>query len=395
MMQMNLQGIRVLELAHWISGPLAGQILGEWGADVIKVERPGTGDITRSNFPKFKDESLYYRTFNRDKKSITLDTTSPEGREAFFQLIEQSDVLLTNFTTSFLEKVGITYETVRERNPKIVACFITGFGRTGKYKDKKALDMVMQAMSGLMSVTGEEGGRPLKVGTVIGDYIGAYQAVIGCLIGLLGRSIHGEGQMVDLGITDCLISGLEWRFTEQLLTGATSGKTGNRRANSGPSNLYEAQDGYVYIAANGQNLYDRLCEGIGDPELLDPMFANNDLRTRNYRALDEIIQRWVASMNQDEICGRLNQMGIPNGPVLSVQDLLKDSYLKDREMIVEVDDPVIGKLPLMQSPIKMSGGYRREHIAPPILGADNRAVYGGLLGWDEEKLENMRQKKII
>ena len=391
---MNLEGLRVLELAHWIAGPLAGQILGEWGAEVIKVERPKTGDITRANFPKYKGESLYYRTFNRDKKSITLDISSQEGKAVFFELVSQCDVLISNFTTSYLNKIGITYEELKKHNSNLIVCFISGFGRTGPYKDKKALDMVMQAMSGLMSMCGEENSRPLKVGTVIGDYIGAYQAVISVLIALEGRRRTGHGTMIDLGITDCIISSLEWRFTDYLLNGVSVKQTGNRRANSGPSDLYQTMDGYVYIAANGQNLYEKLCQGIGDERMKDDKFATNDLRVENHEELDGIIQGWAGKMTNNDLCAFLDQLGIPNAPVMSVEDLVRDPYLKERELLLNIEDPVLGEIPLMASPIKMEGG-RKDHLPPPLLGQDNKEVYNGLLGMDEQRMQKLKESGLI
>lgn len=394
-MGMNLEEIRVVELTHWVAGPVAGQILGEWGADVIHVERAGSGDVTRMNGPFYKKESLYYRSFNRDKRSVTLDISKPEGLEAILEMIEKSDVFLTNYRVAFLEKCGLTYERIKERNPRAVACYISGFGLYGRYKDKKALDMVIQAMSGVMACTGDPDGRPVKVGTIIGDYIGGYQAALGILIALLGRERTGKGQLVDIAITDALICGLEWRIPEYRLTGKTTERTGNRRPTIAPCNLYTTRDGYVYIAAASQSMFDRLAELIGDERLKTQAFSKNSLRVANVEELDGIISGWLKEKTKAEAVELLEKAGVPSGPLVTPADLANGDYVDEKKLVIEVNDPMVGSIPLMGSPIKMGSGYRDRHMAPPTLGQHNGEVYREYLGWDGEKLDSMRKEGVI
>lgn len=394
-MAMNLEGIRVVEFTHWVAGPLTGQILGEWGADVIHVERVGTGDVTRGNGPFHEGESLYYRAFNRDKRSITLDIGKPEGLETLLQLIEQADVFLTNFQVSFLHKCGLTYELIKARNPKIVACYISGFGLTGRYKDKKALDMVMQAMSGQMACNGEPDGIPLKTGTISGDYNGAYQAVQGITIALLGRERTGEGQLVDIAITDALICGLEWRIPEYRLTGKTTLRTGNRRPTVAPCNLYATKDGYVYIAASSQKMYEKLVALIGDNRLKEERFSNNAQRVANVEALESLILEWLKDKPSAEVVPALEEAGVPSGPLYTPIDLANDNYVDEKELVIQVEDPVLGTIPMMGSPIKMASGYRTTHTGAPKLGQHNAEVYREFLGWNDEKLKKMAEAGVI
>lgn len=394
-MPMHLEGIRVIELTHWVAGPLAGQILGEWGADVVHVERIKVGDVTRGNGPFYNGESLYYRAFNRDKRSISLDFTKPEGLEVLFQLIEKADVFITNYTVDYLEKLGLNYERIKLRNPKVIACYISGFGLTGRYKDKKALDMVMQAMSGQMACNGEPDGPPFKTGTITGDYNGAYQAVQGILIALLGRERTGQGQLVDISITDALICGLEWRIPEYRLTGKTSLRTGNRRPTVSPCNLFAARDGYVYIAASSQKMYDRLAELIDDERLKGEQFSNNALRVQNVEELECIISDWMRDKACAWLVPVLEKAGVPSGPLNTPVDLAEGDYVDEKELVIVVEDPVLGKIPMMGTPIKMLSGYRTEHIGAPKLGQHNAEVYRELLGWNDEKIKEMAEAGIV
>lgn len=394
-MAMNLEGIKVVELTHWVAGPLCGQILGEWGADVVHVERAGVGDATRANGPFVNGESLYYRTFNRDKRSVTLDVARPEGLEVLFQLIEKADVFVSNYMPNYLKKIGITYETVKARNPKAVVCFISGYGLYGRYKDKKAFDMVMQAMSGQMACNGEPDGIPYKTGTITGDYNGAYQAVQGILIGLLGRERSGEGCLVDIAIDDALICGLEWRIPEYRLTGKTSLRTGNRRPTVSPCNLYRTQDGYVYISCSSQRMYEKFCDLIGDPRMQDECFATSTLRVANADALDAIIEEWLADKTVTWTVSAMEKAGVPCGPLNTPEDLARDDYVDEKDLVFEVDDPVLGRIPTMGTPIKMNRGYRTEHMGAPTLGQHNEAVYGEWLSWGPDKLKELSESGII
>lgn len=394
-MSMNLEGIRVVELTHWVAGPLTGQILGEWGADVVHVERAGAGDVTRGNGPFYKGESLYYRAFNRDKRSVTLNVGTPDGHEIMMQLLEKADVFVTNYTASFLKKNGLTYEEVKARNPGIIYCCISGFGLTGRYKDNKALDMVMQAMSGQMACNGEPDGIPYKTGTISGDYNGAYQAVQGILIALLGKQRTGQGQLIDISITAALICGLEWRIPEYRLTGKTSLRTGNRRPTVAPCNLYATKDGYVYIAASSQKMYEKLVELIGDKQMLDERFSDNAHRIANIEELEQIILNWLSDKETLPIVDVLQAAGIPSGPLFTPMDLANDTYVDEQQIVIPVDDPVLGTIPAMGTPIKMTSGYRSEHRGAPALGQHNSEIYREVLGWDDAKLTEMKEAGII
>ena len=395
-MDTNLQGIRVVELTHWVAGPLAGQILGEWGADVIHVERKGSGDVSRSIAPFYKGKSLYYRAFNRDKRSLSLDVTAEAGRKLLFRLLKEADVFITNYSTEFLEKHGLTWEIVHRECPRLIACYITGFGLTGPLSRKKSLDMVMQAMSGQMACTGEPDGIPYKTGTITADYSGAYQAVIGILTALLGRQRTGEGRLIDVGITDVMISALEWRIPEYRLTGKTTLRTGNRRPSTHPNNLYRAADGYLYIAASNQKMYERLCEVIGDPRMKEPRFAENPGRVANADALDAIIAEWTGGRSREELLGLLEQAGLPCGPLNTPADLAEGSYVDEKQLVMPLyDEELQETIPYMNTAIKMDAGARECHRAAPPLGADTDEVLKEVLSLSEEEISELKRQGAV
>ena len=356
-----LSDITVVDLTRVLAGPYATMVLADLGARVIKVERPGTGDDARGFGPFLGDRSVYFESLNRGKSSVALDLRSEADRAAFEALVDGADVLVENFRPGALERMGYGWDVLHERWPRLVYAAVSGFGRTGPYSERPAYDMVVQAMGGLMSLTGHPGGAPTRVGTSVGDITAGMFAVIGILSALHDRERTGLGQVVDIAMLDCQVAILENAIARYSATGVVPGPLGSRHPSITPFAAYRASDTHVVIAAGNDRLFTKLCETLGRPWLVDdPRFATNDDRTLHAGELAAEIEEALAADVAGVWLERLLEAGIPCGPINDIEAVVKDAGVRARNMIVGVELPDGSTLEMAGNPVKLS-----RHEDPP------------------------------
>lgn len=391
-----LNNIRVIEIGHFIAAPYCAQMLADLGAEVIKIERPKSGEAARTFGPYHNEESLYYTSYNRNKKGITLDLKSEKGKEIFIDLVKQSDVVIENQRPGLMRSMGLSYEELSQINPRIIMASISGYGQTGPYKDWPALDMIIQAIGGVMSMTGFPDSPPTKAGFALVDFSTAIYTALGITTALIARNNTGKGQFVDVAMLDSIFTFLENFPATYLLDGFIPPRVGNQRVVTGPSNAYATQDGYLYIAAVADNHFKILMKTIGNEELAnDPRFETSLLRKQSQDYLDKIIGEWVKQFNTNEIFELLSEKNVPCAPVKDISQLVHDPQIREREMIIELEHPNIKKLPMIGNPIKLSDTPCVYRSAPPTLGQHTREIFSSLLSFDEEKINSLKEEKVI
>ena len=337
-----LDGVRVLDLSRFIAGPLCGQLLGDMGAEVIKVERP-RGEDAREQGVRFKGESLYTMAFNRNKFGITLDTRHPAAAEILERLIRVSDVLIENYRPGTLETMGLGPAHLQELNPRLVVTSLSGFGQTGPLSGRALFDPIAQAMSGLMALTGDPDGAPVLTGTYIADHLAGLYGVIGTLLALHARERTGAGQTIDVASLDSVFSCLGTRPLEIAMLGLTPVRRGSRDPFSSPANVFRASDGYLYVHGGTDPLFPKLCAVIDRPDLaIDERFRDVAGRMRAADELETSVSAWMASRTMVEASRALTEAGIPFGPVATVADAVDSDQIAAREMLVEVEHPTLG-----------------------------------------------------
>ena len=385
-MSLSLDGVRVLELARYQAGPRGGMILSDLGAEVIKIERLG-GEETRKNPPMVRGQSVYFSVYNRGKRSICLDLRHARGKEIFAGLVKTADIVLENFRPGTMQAMGFDYETLRGLNPGIILVSVSGFGQYGPYTDRPAFDPLGQAMSGLMTLTGQPVGQPLGTATSLVDRYTALHATIGALAALRHRDRTGEGQLVDVCLLDSALTMVEIPTSYYLATGEEGGEGGRPP--------YRAKDGYVVISAAGREMAGRLMQlvsggaggGTSEPLTSGPAGGGGDAR----RAA---IESWCAERSVETICNALMQAGVPVAPVRTIPEVAKDPHLWEREMLVKMEDPVAGEMYLPGVTIKMS--RTPGQIGPvPTPGQHTDEVLGRLLGYNADMLTDLRAAKVI
>ena len=350
-----LQGIRVLDLTRILAGPYATMILRDLGAEVIKIEQPGTGDEARDFGPFKNDFSLYFMSVNRGKKSVTLNLKSQRGKELFLELVKGSDILVENFRPGTMEKLGLDYESLKEHHPSLLYAACSGFGQTGPYAMRGAYDMIIQGMGGIISITGEPDRPPVRVGTSIGDITSALFTAIGILSALRHRDQTGEGQLIDVGMLDCQVAILENAMVRYFSTGDIPRPLGRRHPAITPFEVFESADGYVVIAIGNNELWRKFCEHVGQPELIDDeRFNTNALRTENHESLFPILAEIMCHRTTDEWVEALEAIGVPCGPVNTVDKVANDPQVLARDMIAEVKHDTTGTVQVPGIPIKLS-----------------------------------------
>ncbi len=400
-----LADIRVFDLSRILAGPTCTQILGDLGAEVIKVERPGVGDDTRTWGPPYlKDnqgqdttESAYYLAINRNKRSITLDITKPEGQELALRLIEQCDVVVENFKVGDLARRGLAYEQLRERFPRLIYCSITGFGQTGPYKERPGYDYMAQAMGGIMSLTGEPDGQPMKVGVGIADIMTGMYATSAILAAIHHRTVTGKGQYIDLALLDAQVAWLSSSGQNYLTSRAPVPRFGNAHPNIVPYQVFPSADGHVVIAAGNDEQFQRLCAFAGRPELADDeRFATNAARVRNRDALIPIIEAAVARHPSAYWLDGLEGVKVPTCPINTVADVFADPQVRHRGMEIALPHPST-KTPveLIASPIKMSETAPEYTRAPPTLGQHTAEVLGEFLGLGADEVAALKSNGVV
>ncbi|MBP1765249.1 MAG: carnitine dehydratase [Firmicutes bacterium] len=393
-----LAGIKVLDMTQFLAGPYCGLTLADMGAEVIKIENPGVGDFVRVAVPQVNGVSIYYENMNRGKKSVTVNLKTKEGKEIFAKLIAEADVLIENNRPGVMERLGFAYKDAKKINPGIIYCSISGFGQTGPYSQRPGYDLIGQAMSGVMSITGAEGQIPLKFGVPIGDVLGGMNGAMGILAALCYRKETGEGQHIDTALVDGLVSSMLTNTMGYLVNGTIPGRSGNRYFNAYPYDSFSAKDGEYVISCGTDPHFVALAKAIGKPELLeDPRFKEFLVRKTNPH-MDElkvIIDEWSSDKTVAECVETLMAAEIPVAPIYDVKQMTEDPHIREaREMFVNVDHPVAGKITITGNPIKMSATPTTPQSCAPLLGEHNEEIYGKL-GLDGTTLKEYKEKKII
>lgn len=400
---MALENLTVLDLTRVLAGPFCTMMLADMGARVIKIERPGTGDDTRS-YPPFREknllgkrESLYYANLNRNKKGITLNLKAPEGKELFRKLVKKADVVVENYRPGVMDKLGLGYNSLKELNPQLIYAAVSGFGCYGPYHSRPGYDILAQAMGGMMAITGPKGGAPTRAGSALGDILGGLHTVIGILAAVNARSLTGRGQRVDISLMDSVIAATENTALKYLESGKLPPRMGNRYASVSPYDGFRCKDGVVIVAAGNQHLYEKLCVEILDrPDMVtDPRFIDMSGRLANQDAIQEVLEAWLADKTMEEAVEILLRHGIPAGPILDISQILADPHVKEREMFVEMDHPTLGKITVNGCAVKLMDTQTKIRTPAPSLGQDNKAIFGDLLGLRDSELVRLREKKIL
>lgn len=402
-----LAGIRVLDLSRILAAPLAAQLFGDLGAEVIKVERPGVGDEARQYGPPFLGEdrengmSAFYLSCNRNKKSVTIDYTTTRGEDLLLRLIGESDVLLENFRPGVLAKYGLGYDQLKRRFPRLVYCSVTGFGQTGPYRHRPGYDGIFQAMSGMMSVSGlpdgVPGAGPMKSGLSLIDILTALHTSTAVLAALRHRDASGDGQHLDVSLLDCGIASMS-HFVENYLV---SGEVPQRRGNGGfggiPSQAFECADGkQLFIVATSNPQFARTCDVLGRPELVDdPRFATIATRIEHRPQLLAILESLFAEDTAAHWIEALEAADVPVSPVNDIRETLDDAHVRDRAVEMTMEHAQLGAVPGLRYPVRMSATPVDEYTVPPALGEHTRDVLSGILGLDEQAIAELERDGAI
>jgi CoA:oxalate CoA-transferase len=391
-----LAGIRVVDLTRILAGPFATMVLADLGAEVIKVENPHLGDDSRAYGPFIRGESAYFMSLNRNKKSITLNLHHPKGKQTLRELVKLSDVLVENFRPDTMEKLDLGYDSLKKTNPRLVYASCSGFGSTGSYSKKPAYDITIQALGGIMSLTGEPGGRPVRVGTSIGDIAAGLFTAIGIISAIHARERTGCGQKIDLSMLDCQVAILENAIARYFVTGEVPGPLETRHPSITPFEQFRSKDSYIVIAAGNDALWAKLSGALGKPELLDDSrFKDNNLRTENQPQLRSIIEEITATKTTQEWIEIFEREGVPCAPVNTVADVVKHPQVLARNMLAELIHPTAGRIMMPNLPIRLSntpGGVQRP---PPLHGEHTEEVLSELLGLSTQEIGHMRSENAI
>ncbi len=393
-MQGLLTGARILDLSHMLAGPFGTMMMGDLGAEIIKIE-PLEGDPMRLMGPHFlQGESAYFISANRSKKSMTLNLQTERGRTIFYQLVKVSDVVYDNFRPGVMHKLGIDYETLKQINPRIIACSISGFGQTGPYRDRPAFDIAIQGRSGAMSITGT-GEHPARMGIAMGDLAGGMYAAFAIAAALYHREKTGEGCFIDLGLLDCLTSLLTYVAQYFFCDGINPGPQGTEHMAIVPYQAFQTKDGYLVAAALTEKFWQGLCRALELPHLIDdPRFITNDARRVNRAQLVPLLAEAFRQRTTDEWQARLDAESVPWGPINKIDRVVSDPQIRARRMIIELEHPTIGKLPMLGNPVKVQG-MADPHIPPPLRGQHTRQILSELLGYSPEQIAELEREQVI
>lgn len=406
-----LPGLQILDVTNYLSGPFASLFLAGLGAEVIKVERPELGDPSRSNPPFANpgqvsfdrqadgDMSIVFLKRNRGKKGITLDLREEKGKEIFKKLAQKVDVVLENFAPGVMDHLGLGYKDLRQINPKLIYCSISGFGQDGPSKDLQAYDTVIQGMSGAMAITGYENGPPLRSGLFIADQTASLFAIIGILSAVIERQQSGKGRAVDVSMQDCLFSMVMDDPWELIQSQGLPVRTGNRLTRLVPFNVYPSIDSYVIICTASDGQWLNLLKAMGREDLKEnPKYQHPQNRVKHSKEVDILIGEWVRQKTSQEVLDILRRNRVPCSPVLEIQDVLNDPQLRHRKMIMDLQHPVYGKVCgacAAGFPIKFSEAELQYERPAPLLGQENEEIYSRFLGFDKEKLCQLKKEGII
>lgn len=403
-----LSHIRVLDLSRVLAGPWAAQTLGDLGAEVIKVERPGSGDDTRLWGPPYLQDaagqptkdSAYFLCTNRNKQSITVDLTQPAGQALIRDLAKTCDVVIENFKVDNLKQYGLDYATLKAVNPRLVYCSITGFGQTGPYAQRAGYDFLIQGMGGLMSITGlpegEEGAGPMKVGVALTDILTGLYASTAILAALQARERTGEGQHIDLALLDVGVACLANQGMNYLYSGQAPQRMGNAHPNTVPYQDFPTADGYMILAIGNDGQFAKFCAAVGKPEWAqDERFKTNTARVQHRATLIPLMRQVTVMRGTRAWIELFETVGVPCGPINTIADVFADPQVQARGMQMEMMHPAAGPIPLVASPIRMSGTPVQYRSAPPQLGQDTRRVLAEVLGLSEAALDDLSQQGVL
>jgi len=375
-MALPLDGVRVLDLTHVMAGPYCSMVLGDLGADVVKVESFPGGDAARNMAPHINDESYCFAVLNRNKRSVAIDLKTPEGMEVFIRLAAKADIVMENFRPGVVDRLGIGYTDLSRLNPTLVYASMSGFGQTGPYSHKGGFDIVAQGMSGIMMMTGHPGGRPAKVGIAMNDIACGVTTAYGILGAYIGRLRTGEGQYLETSLLEAGLAWTQWEFGAYFGGGEVPMPTGTRHRRSAPYQAYRALDGYVTVGANNDKLWRNFCERVCERPgwLSDPRFATNSARLENIDALEHEIESVFASEPTAYWVARMDDAQVPGGPVYGYDTILADPHIAARRMVLDVEHPLIGPMKMLGLPLKSSGELTSIRRPAPWLGQHTREV---------------------
>jgi len=397
-----LQNVRVIDLSRVLAGPLCSMILADHGADVIKVEPP-QGDDTRRWGPPFArgaqgeaGDASYYIGLNRNKQAMVLDLARPEGREVLYKLLEGADVLIENYKHGDLDRYGLGYKDLSVLNPRLIYCSVTGFGQTGPYAERPGYDFMIQGMGGMMSVTGAPGGGPQRAGVPVADIITGMYASIAICAAIAGRAESGLGQHLDLALLDSQIALLAYQNTNYFATGTPPKRIGNLHPNIVPYQPFRTSDGDVIVACGNDNLYRKLCDMLGRPDLAtDARFVTNGKRVENRVAMTRVLQEIFSTRSTKEWVEALEAAGVANGPINNLAQVFEEPQVKARGVRIELEHPVAGRIPLVASPMRFSGTPVEYRNAPPVLGQHTDEILGTVLGRSAAEIAKLKADGIV
>ena len=394
-----LTGLRVLDLTRVLAGPTCTQMLGDLGAEVIKIERPEAGDDTRGFAPPFvpnTKESAYFVGVNRNKKSVTLDIAKPEGQAIIHKLLEHCDILVENFKVGALAKYGLGYEQLAKTHPRLIYCSITGFGQTGPYAPRPGYDALIQAMGGVMSLTGEPNGSPQKVGVPVADLFAGLYGCIGILAAVNHRNNTGQGQQIDIGMLDTHVAWLANQGMNYLATGENPPRLGNQHPNIAPYQEFPTKDGYIILAVGNDPTFERFCKAFGQEALLaDPRFATNPIRVQNRQLVTDTLTPVMKSKTTAEWIDALEALKIGCGPINTLEQVFADPHVQAREMVVEMAHGSGEKVKVIANPVKLSATPPSYRSAPPVLGEHTNAVLTDVLKMSAGEIAALKDKGIL
>lgn len=395
-MRHALEGLKVIDLTRVLAGPYATMLLADFGAEIIKIEVPKTGDDSRAFGPYVNGESAYFMSINRNKKSITLNLKTEEGKDILKKLVSQADVLVENFRPGTMEKLGLGYELLKEINPKLIYAASSGYGHTGPYSQKPAYDAVVQAMGGIMSITGQVGGKPTRVGTSIGDIAAGLFTAIGILTALNYRNETGLGQKVDVAMLDCQVAMLENAIARYTSTGDVPKPGGNKHPSIVPFESFGTNDGDIMVAAGNDNLFQKLCSALQlEDAVNDARFATNPLRNENYEALKPMLDKAFAEKSIDEWRSILDEAGVPNSPINTIDRVVEHPQVIARDMVQTVKHKVAGEVKMPGVAVKLSETPGMIETAAPLLGEHNEEILKAYLNMSDEDIESLKEKGVI
>jgi crotonobetainyl-CoA:carnitine CoA-transferase CaiB-like acyl-CoA transferase len=392
-----LSRLLVIDLTQFLAGPYAAQIFGDLGARVIKIEPPG-GEMTRTIAPHFvKGESAYYLAVNRNKESLAIDLKHPRGRAIMLDLVKRADIVLENFRPGVAGRLGLGYDALKAANPKIIVCSVSGFGQDGPYRDRPAYDIIVQAMSGGMSMTGELGGKPVRAGIPLGDLSAGMYAVIGALAALERARHEGVGAYIDISMLDCQVSMLVYQAAYHLIAGEVPGPQGREHVSFPTYRAFRCADGIeIVVAANTERMWSDLCAALGRPDLPgDPRFTLNEDRLRNRAALSPLLEAGAAAIPSERLLAALAAAQVPAGPINTLDRALTDAQVRHRDMVVELTDHEGDSIRVVGNPLKFAGAATREHAYPHRLGVDSAPILRELLGLPEDEVAKLAHDGII